>query len=77
MKIKTWERQYMSSKTHDIPEMTKLISWLSKNIPKDEMSRNLNSIVHGDYNIHNVIFHPIENRIIAVKFKIFFSSKML
>eukprot|EP01080_Neovahlkampfia_damariscottae_P001636 gene1636-12761_t len=61
--IKTWERQYKSAKTHEIPEMTKLIDWLSQNVPKND---NLNSIVHGDYNIHNVIFHPTENRIIAV-----------
>jgi acyl-CoA dehydrogenase family member 11 len=61
--VKTWERQYMASKTHEIPEMTKLIDWLSKNIPKED---SLSTIVHGDFNLHNVIFHPTENRILAV-----------
>ncbi len=41
-----------------------LIDWLPKNVPQSNHS--LTSIVHGDYRIDNVIFHPTEPRIIAV-----------
>ena len=42
--------------------MDNLIAWLPENIPAGDES----SIVHGDYRIDNVIFHPTEPRILAV-----------
>ncbi|KAK0552810.1 hypothetical protein OC846_002761 [Tilletia horrida] len=44
-----------------IPEFGQLTSWFSKNLPADE-----NRIVHGDYKIDNLIFHPTEPYVIAV-----------
>jgi len=50
--IKTWSRQYESSKTDDIPAMDALMAWLPQNIPKQERA----TVVHGDFRIDNLIF---------------------
>ncbi|NWG47307.1 MAG: phosphotransferase family protein [Alphaproteobacteria bacterium] len=60
--IGRWSKQYKLAETEVIPEMDKLIAWLPENIPHDETS----SIVHGDFRIDNMIFHPTEPRVIAV-----------
>lgn len=43
--------------------MNRLIEWLPKNIPQEN---DLVSIIHGDYRLENVIFHPTEPKILAV-----------
>jgi aminoglycoside phosphotransferase (APT) family kinase protein len=60
--IERWTRQYRASETQVIPEMENLIGWLGERIP----SQLGTSIVHGDYRLDNVIFHPTEPRIVAV-----------
>eukprot|EP01114_Cavostelium_apophysatum_P005709 TRINITY_DN1687_c1_g2_i3.p1 TRINITY_DN1687_c1_g2~~TRINITY_DN1687_c1_g2_i3.p1 ORF type:complete len:661 (+),score=128.49 TRINITY_DN1687_c1_g2_i3:77-1984(+) len=62
--INTWSRQYIDSKTEEIPSMNHLINYLPKHIPKD--SETVVSIVHGDFRLDNVIFHPSEPKILAV-----------
>jgi aminoglycoside phosphotransferase (APT) family kinase protein len=52
--IRRWSEQYRATQTADIPEMDELISWLTLNIPDDDMT----SIVHGDYTMRNCIVHP-------------------
>ncbi|KAL9643956.1 hypothetical protein ABK040_005425 [Willaertia magna] len=64
--INTWTRQYKSSETHEIESMNRLIDWLPNNIPINELNNQQLTIVHGDFKFDNVVFHPIENRIIAV-----------
>ena len=61
--IERWTRQYHASRTLDIPAMDKLMDWLPAHIPDDE---DPVALVHGDYRIDNVIFHPTEPRILAV-----------
>lgn len=63
--IQIWTRQYRSSETGKNEHMEKLINWLPKHIPSDRLSRTT-CIVHGDYKLDNVVFHPKENRVIAV-----------
>jgi aminoglycoside phosphotransferase (APT) family kinase protein len=60
--IDRWIRQYKAAETEHIPEMEHLIEWLPKNIPAGEIT----TIVHGDYRLDNMIFHPTEPRILAV-----------
>ncbi len=60
--IARWSKQYKASETEHIPAMEKLIEWLPQNIPPgDEVS-----VVHGDYRMDNMIFHPTEPRVVAV-----------
>ena len=61
--IGRWTKQYRAAETETIPEMEKLIDWLPKNMPLDD---GRVSLVHGDYRLDNMIFHPTEPRIIAV-----------
>jgi aminoglycoside phosphotransferase (APT) family kinase protein len=58
-----WSQQYVLSETHDIPQMNALISWLEQHLPADD---GRISLVHGDYRMDNLMFHPNETNIIAV-----------
>ncbi|MGX4640239.1 phosphotransferase family protein [Massilia sp. SYSU DXS3249] len=60
--IERWTKQYEASKTEPIEAMDRLIEWLPRNIPPGEDT----SIVHGDFRLDNIIFHPTEPRILAV-----------
>lgn len=60
--IERWTRQYQASATETIEAMDKLIEWLPQHIPAGEAT----SIVHGDFRMDNMIFHPTEPRILAV-----------
>ena len=60
--ISRWSKQYRLSETEVIPEMDRLIEWLPQTIPPQHES----SVVHGDYRLDNMIFHPTENRVVAV-----------
>ncbi|MDQ7035111.1 MAG: phosphotransferase family protein [Anaerolineae bacterium] len=60
--IGRWSKQYKASETDKIPEMDKLIDWLPQNIPADDETR----VIHGDFGMHNLMFHPTEARIVAV-----------
>jgi aminoglycoside phosphotransferase (APT) family kinase protein len=60
--VNRWIKQYRASETERIEAMENLIEWLPKNIPPGDET----TIVHGDYRMDNVIFHPGEPRILAV-----------
>ncbi len=60
--IDRWTRQYKASETEKIDAMDQLIEWLPHNIPVGDET----SIVHGDYRLDNMIFHPTEPRILAL-----------
>ena len=60
--IARWSKQYRASATESIPAMDALIEWLPAHIPPGEET----CIVHGDYRLDNVIFHPSEPRVLAV-----------
>ncbi|TCD59933.1 hypothetical protein EIP91_011031 [Steccherinum ochraceum] len=50
--------------TGDIPKFNDLIAWYLAHLP-DEKRTGLR-IVHGDYKLDNLIFHPTENRVIGI-----------
>ncbi|MFM7330201.1 MAG: phosphotransferase family protein [Brachymonas sp.] len=64
--IGRWSKQYQASITQPIEEMDKLIEWLPANIPASALDESKVSIVHGDYRLDNLMFHPTEPRVLAV-----------
>jgi len=60
--IARWSKQYRASETEKIEAMEQLMQWLPQHIPPGDDT----CIVHGDYRLDNVIFHPSEPRILAV-----------
>ena len=60
--VARWTRQYRASETERIEAADALIDWLPRHVPLASEAR----IVHGDYRLDNVIFHPTEPRILAV-----------
>ncbi|MCH9672458.1 MAG: phosphotransferase [Gammaproteobacteria bacterium] len=60
--ISRWSKQYVASKTEDIPSMDRLMEWLPENIPQTEQTM----VVHGDYRLGNVIVDPSAPKISAV-----------
>jgi aminoglycoside phosphotransferase (APT) family kinase protein len=63
--IGRWSKQYQASVTQPIEAMDRLIEWLPRHMPASAQT-DLTSIVHGDYRIDNVIYHPEQARIRAV-----------
>jgi aminoglycoside phosphotransferase (APT) family kinase protein len=70
--ISRWSKQYVASTdgagpmSQPIDEMAKLMAWLPENVPAMARAEHMVSIVHGDYRLDNLMFHPTEPRIIAV-----------
>ncbi len=60
--IDRWTKQYRASETEPIVAMDRLIEWLPGHIPGGDET----VIVHGDYRLDNIIFHPREPRVLAV-----------
>ena len=61
--LSRWSKQYRASETQNIPAMETLMSWLPANMPPDDGAV---SLVHGDYRLDNMMFHPTEPRVIAL-----------
>lgn len=60
--IKRWSSQSLASSLPMGDAMQRLIKWLPEHIPDDEAT----TLVHGDYRLDNLIFHPHEPRVIGV-----------
>ncbi len=60
--IARWARQYEASETTPIDAMVQLTTWLLEHRPPEQRA----ALIHGDYRLDNVVFHPTEPRIIAV-----------
>jgi aminoglycoside phosphotransferase (APT) family kinase protein len=61
--IARWSRQWELSRIDGIPEVDRLIRWLQDNRPADAGET---SLVHGDFRIGNLIFHPQAPEVVAV-----------
>ncbi|HUH83552.1 MAG TPA: phosphotransferase [Stellaceae bacterium] len=60
--ISRWSRQYEAAKTEDLPAMDALMRWLPAHLPAADET----TIVHGDFRLENMIWHPREPRVLAV-----------
>ena len=61
--ISRWSRQYLEDELAGRDaNMDALIEWLPTRIPEGDET----AIVHGDYRIDNVIYHPTEPKVLAV-----------
>ena len=60
--IARWSKQYRASETARIQAMDNLIEWLPRNVPPP----SYDCIVHGDFRLDNMIFHPTRPEILAV-----------
>ena len=64
--IGRWSKQYLASATETIDSMDALMAWLPAHIPPSALDPSQVSIVHGDFRLDNLMFHPTEPRILAV-----------
>jgi aminoglycoside phosphotransferase (APT) family kinase protein len=60
--IARWSRQYLASETRPLEPMHRLIEWLPRHVPPESGTR----VVHGDFRLDNLIFHPTQPRVLAV-----------
>jgi aminoglycoside phosphotransferase (APT) family kinase protein len=60
--IDRFTQQYRMARTHDVPAMDRLIAWLPDHVPEDDTT----ALVHGDYQLSNLVLHPSEPRIVAL-----------
>ena len=58
-----WTKQYLASETETIEPMNELIRWLPAHMPEDDGQV---ALVHGDYRLDNMIFHPEKSQVVAV-----------
>ncbi|XP_055818339.1 probable acyl-CoA dehydrogenase IBR3 isoform X2 [Solanum dulcamara] len=68
--VERWAKQYLLStgegKSRRNPKMLELADWLRQHIPLEDSSGATAGLVHGDFRIDNVVFHPIEDRVIGI-----------
>jgi aminoglycoside phosphotransferase (APT) family kinase protein len=72
--IKTWSRVSAAQSTivdvesqkpvGKIPSFDDLVAWYQRHLPDE--SKTGRCIVHGDYKLDNLMFHPTENRVIGI-----------
>ncbi|XP_058136959.1 acyl-CoA dehydrogenase family member 10 isoform X2 [Dasypus novemcinctus] len=60
--VQTWIKQYRASETSTNPAMERLIEWLPLHIPEEQKT----TVVHGDFRLDNLIFHPEKTEVLAV-----------
>jgi aminoglycoside phosphotransferase (APT) family kinase protein len=61
--IARWSDQYRASETGAVPAMDRLMDALAARCPADDGAA---ALVHGDYRIDNLIWHPSQPRVLAV-----------
>jgi aminoglycoside phosphotransferase (APT) family kinase protein len=63
--VARWSKQYVGDQdaAGRIEALDRLIDWLPRHLPADEPAA---AVVHGDFRIDNLIFHPTEPRVLAI-----------
>jgi aminoglycoside phosphotransferase (APT) family kinase protein len=52
--VRGWIERYHGSKTHDLPEVEQISSWMQHNLPDSGYA----TLIHNDYKFDNVILDP-------------------
>ncbi len=60
--IMRWSAQLQASSLPVSESATRLMDWLPANLPAPQRA----ALIHGDYRLDNLIFHPTEPRVIGV-----------
>jgi aminoglycoside phosphotransferase (APT) family kinase protein len=60
--VSRWTKQYRATETESIPAMDQLAVWLAERVPPSSAV----SLLHGDFRLDNMLFHPESPRIVAV-----------
>ncbi|MEE3168533.1 MAG: phosphotransferase [Pseudomonadota bacterium] len=60
--VARWSKQYLASKTDELPAMDKLMAWLPANIPAADET----AIAHGDYRFGNLMLAPDKPEVIGI-----------
>ncbi|XP_066226980.1 acyl-CoA dehydrogenase family member 10 isoform X1 [Saccopteryx leptura] len=60
--VQTWIKQYRASETSTLPAMERLIEWLPLHLPRQQKV----TVVHGDFRLDNLVFHPEKPEVLAV-----------
>ncbi|XP_072736272.1 acyl-CoA dehydrogenase family member 10 isoform X3 [Ciconia boyciana] len=60
--VETWTKQYRAMETCVIPAMERLIEWLPLHFPESQKT----TVVHGDFRMDNLVFHPDRPEVLAV-----------
>lgn len=60
--VARWSQQYEAAKTEPREDMDNLVTWLRDNAPTEVPP----TIIHGDFRIDNLMFHPSEPRCLAL-----------
>lgn len=62
--IARWSKQYREDEAAGrVAAMDRLIEWLPQHLPARKQSP---AIVHGDFRVDNLVFHPSEPRLLAI-----------
>ncbi len=62
--LNRWSGQWAQFRRgdNDNPDLDRIVRWLSERVPESEVL----ALCHGDFRIANIMFHPIEPRVIGV-----------
>jgi aminoglycoside phosphotransferase (APT) family kinase protein len=62
--VARWSKQYLAdTEAGRVPAMDRLVDWLGKHLPPDS---DESRVAHGDFRCDNMIFAPVEAKVIAV-----------
>uniref|UniRef100_A0A1D1YFM1 Acyl-CoA dehydrogenase family member 11 n=1 Tax=Anthurium amnicola TaxID=1678845 RepID=A0A1D1YFM1_9ARAE len=69
--VERWEKQYLAStgagKPERNPKMLDLAGWLKQHVPREDSSgASGTGLVHGDFRIDNLVFHPTKDQVIGI-----------
>lgn len=60
--VARWSKQYLASKTDELPAMDKLMAWLPDHLPVNDEC----AIAHGDYRFGNLMLAPDKPEVVAI-----------